>query len=762
MLRCYWNNSKNKKNERIFVIRDQSFDIPASYIVHRTSSIVHRTFVHRPSYIVHRPSYIVHRPSYIVHRTSYIVHRTSYIVHRTSYIVHRTFFITFAPHPKNSMARRKTPVSSKKGKKKGFRLLAVYRGNIHVILFLRILAVTVFLFLSRAVFYAFNIKYFADVPAMEELKIFYHGTRFDIAAILMLNLPFILMYILPFRFREKKGYLAAADIYFYLVNIFALLLNFVDIIYFRFTLKRVTADIFSYLQVGGDFDKLLPQFMKDFWYILLSWVLFTFLMVWVASRFRVGSTWQKMKGGSFAYYFVNILLMAVFAGATVIGIRGGIQLRPINVVTAAKYTTARNVPLVLNTPFSILRTWDNEKLNTVRWYKSEADLEKVFTPVHGGTTGNFRRMNVMIIILESFSREHIGLLNHDLDNGRYQGYTPFMDSLIQHGMYFDAYANGKTSIQGIPAVLSSIPSLMYESFIQTSYASGKYTSIGGLLKAKGYSTAFFHGGTNGTMGFDSYTRLVGFDKYFGRNEYNNEADYDGKWGIRDEEFFQFTAREISTLGQPFCAALFSLSSHHPYFVPPRYINILRTGKLPIQQSIMYTDLSLAEFFHTIQHLPWYQNTLFVITADHTSEAYYPYYQSNAGQYAIPLLFYRPGDELKGRSKVIAQQIDVMPTVLNYLGYEGNYLAFGTNLMDNQQPHFSVHFSSGIYGMIKDDNLLEFDGSRSTHLFNLSGDPMQKINVMNSSAGQKEKLEGFLKAFIQQYNNRLIENRLTAE
>lgn len=660
------------------------------------------------------------------------------------------------------MARRKASGSSKKGKSKGFKWLAVYRGNIHVILFLRLLTVTVFLFLSRAIFYVFNLKYFAGVPSMEELKIFYNGTRFDIAAILMVNLPFIAMYLVPFKFREKKGYMITADVYFYFANILALMMNFVDIIYFRFTLKRVTADIFTYLQVGGDFDKLLPQFLKDFWYIMISWILYTALMIFVVSRFRVASTGQKMKGGNFAYYAVNIFMMLVWSGLTIIGIRGGWQLRPINVVTAAKYTTARNVPLVLNTPFSILRTWNNEQIKPVNWFKSEEELSKIYTPIHDGKQGNFRKMNVMIIILESFSREHIGILNQDLDNGRYQGFTPFMDSLIRQGLYFDAYANGKTSIQGIPAVLSSIPSLMYESFIQTSYASGKYTSIAGLLKAKGYSTAFFHGGTNGTMGFDSYTRLVGFEKYFGRTEYNKEADYDGKWGIRDEEFMQYTAMQLNGMSQPFCAALFSLSSHHPYFVPPKYLNILRSGNLPIQQSIMYADLSLAKFFHTIQHMPWYKNTLFVITADHTSEGYYPYYETNAGQFAVPLLFYKPGDELKGMSKTTAQQTDVMPTVLSYLGYDRKYLAFGTNLFDSLSPHFSIHYSSGVYGMMKNGYLIEFDGSRSTHLFNLNRDPLQKINLLNAEKKEKDKLERFMKAFIQQYNNRLIENRLLAE
>jgi len=95
---------------------------------------------------------------------------------------------------------------------------------------------------------------------------------------------------------------------------------------------------------------------------------------------------------------------------------------------------------------------------------------------------------------------------------------------------------------------------------------------------------------------------------------------------------------MDQLPQPFMVAIFSLSSHHPYRVPKKYAHKFRKGKLPIQESIMYADYSLGEFFASAEKMPWYRNTLFVITADHTSEGYYPYYQTDAGQYAVPILF----------------------------------------------------------------------------------------------------------------------------
>lgn len=643
--------------------------------------------------------------------------------------------------------------------KKRFR---IYEGNILLVTLFRLLVVLIFFFLSRICFYLFNIPYFSNLGFGEVMRIFFIGLRFDIAAILIINFPVIFFNSIPFRFRYNKVYQAFVSTFFYLVNIVGLLSNFLDLIYFRFTLKRMTADIFSYLSVAGDFDKLVPQFIHDFWYVPLVWGLLSLLLIFFASHFSVIAPRGKSKGKSLQYLLVNSFYFLVIACLTVIGIRGGMQLRPIGIITAGNYTQAKNVPLLLNTPFSIARTIGHESLQTLLYYRKDEQMNKTFTPLHKRHPDHFRKMNVMIIVMESFSKEHIGSLNRNLEDGEYKGFTPFLDSLSRHSLLLNGFANGKTSIQGIPAVLSGIPSLMNESYIQSIYSTDKIHSLANLLKQKGYVSAFFHGGTNGTMGFDSYTRMTGFDHYFGRSEYHNDKDYDGEWGIRDEEFFQYTKRAIDHLPQPFMAAFFSLSSHHPYHVPKRYAHKFRKGKLPIQESIMYADYSLSKFFESAEKMPWYKNTLFVITADHSSEGYYPYYQTDAGQYAIPILFFRPGEKLEGKNGETASQTDIMPSVLDYLNFNRDYIAFGNSVFDTAAPHFSVHYISGTYGMIKDGYLLEFNGIKTTALFDLRNDNLQKINLAGKNLPVMKKLEDFLKAYLQQYNNRLIENRLTTE
>jgi phosphoglycerol transferase MdoB-like AlkP superfamily enzyme len=637
-----------------------------------------------------------------------------------------------------------------------------FSGNIYIVLFMKLLVVLLLFFLSRIFFYLFNLSYFSGVGFLDLMKLFFFGGRFDITAILIINLPIIVLYALPFRFRYKKGYQIVANGYFYVINIVGLMANFIDLIYFRFTLKRTTADIFSYLGVGGDFNKLIPQFLKDFWYVLVIWLLFIVILVWLSRRFRVKEPGGKGKGGEFTFYFVNGLLFIATMAIAVIGIRGGLQLRPISLITAGNYTSAKYFPLILNTPFSIAKSFGKETLKTEKYFTSEKELAEVYTPVHKPKSKEFLKSNVMIIILESVSLEHIGSLNKDLENGEYRGYTPFLDSLISQSLVFKGFANGKTSIQGIPSILSGIPSLMNESYIQSPYSANKIHGLAGLLKSKGYTSAFFHGGTNGTMGFDSYTKLTGFDHYYGRSEYNNEKDYDGKWGIRDEEFFQFTCHKLDQLSQPFFGALFSLSSHHPYYVPGKYSHIFRKGNLPIQESIMYTDFSLREFFKTAGKSKWFDNTLFVITADHSSEGYYPYYQSSVGQYATPFIFYKHGSELKGFPGEVVQQTDIMPSVLDYLGYDQDFIAFGTSVFDTSAPRFSIHYISGIYGLIMNGYLLEYDGSRSTSFYDLSADKLQKNNLISKNLPEMKKMEKFIKAYIQQYNNRFIENRLTAD
>src|SRR5690606_8998342 len=125
--------------------------------------------------------------------------------------------------------------------------------------------------------------------------------------------------------------------------------------------------------------------------------------------------------------------------------------------------------------------------------------------------------------------------------------------------------------------------------------------------------------------------------------------------------------ELNSLRQPFVSGLFSLSSHHPFRLPPDYIP---SGVVdhPFLESMRYTDYSLKYFFEIAKRQAWYKNTLFVITSDHTSltSNHSGTYSTSLGKYRIPLIIFKPDSDLKGVNSRVVQQLDIVPSILDFL------------------------------------------------------------------------------------------------
>jgi len=369
---------------------------------------------------------------------------------------------------------------------------------------------------------------------------------------------------------------------------------------------------------------------------------------------------------------------------------------------------------------------------------------------------------VVIFILESWGKESVGAYNKDLDNGTYQGFTPFLDSLMAVSkVYWNSFASGRKSIDAIPSLLAGIPNGQ-DPFILTPYASDSLHGLPKILRDEGYNTSFFHGAPNGSMGFKALVNLLGVEHYYGKDEYNNDADFDGIWGIWDEPFFQFFEKTINTFKQPFFSTIFSVSSHHPFKLPEQYKGKFRKGPLPVMECISYTDMALRKFFEKASQTDWFKNTVFVISADHATVSYHPEYKNEWGDVAIPIVLYSPGDSsFHGLDSGIIQQTDIIPSLLSYMNYDKPFLAFGENVFNKNRINFSVSYTGG-YRWIEDDYLLFFDGIKTRSLYNYKKDRLFKENLVDKNPEIVAKLERNLKAFIQQYNNRLIRNQLTVQ
>lgn len=638
------------------------------------------------------------------------------------------------------------------------------QGNIYLLLIWRFILLMLLFSACRILFYMFNQDFFPNITFNGFIRILWGGLQFDTTAILYTNLLYFFLFLLPFTFRYNRLYQLILKYLFIITNSLAIGANCADFVYFQFTMRRTTASVFSEFKNEQNFGSLIPKFIADYWYIFLIWIALTAIIIILYRKTKKPTIQAGIKYQ--LVYFVNgLALMLILLTLMVGGLRGGFRhsTRPITLSNAGQYIAEPlEAAIVLNTPFAIYRTLEKQSLKKVNYYNPQ-DLEQAYNPIHQPAQSDSTiRSNVVIFILESFGREYIEHYNKHLVSEGYQSFTPFLDSLIENSLYFKhSFANGRKSIDAMPSNLASIP-MMVEPYFLTSYSGNRINSIASLLRTEGYHTAFFHGAPNGSMGFQAFANVAGFEEYYGLNEYPNSDGFDGMWGVWDEEFFQFFADKLNGFKQPFCAALFSVSSHHPFKVPERYEGKFPKGTLPIHQCVAYTDFSLKRFFEKASQMPWFNNTLFVFTADHANQSYYPEYKTNIGVFAVPLVFYKPDGSLKGEVDELAQQIDIMPSVLGYLKFQKPFLAFGRNLFDNTQEPFVINYTSGTYQLFMGDYLYLFNGAKPSGLYQFKTDRLLSNNLLGTMPEVELKMERKLKAIIQQYNSRMIEDRLTAK
>ena len=209
-----------------------------------------------------------------------------------------------------------------------------------------------------------------------------------------------------------------------------------------------------------------------------------------------------------------------------------------------------------------------------------------------------------------------------------------------------------------------------------------------------------------------------------------------------------------------CRRSFSVSSHHPFKVPTEYEGAFKGGSLPIQKCIQYTDYSLKKFFKQVSTMPWFKNTIFVITADHTSsDIYFDESRTAWGYYSVPVIFYKPDNSLTEMSTDIAQQIDIMPSVLGHLHYDKPYVAFGRDVFRETTEPFAFNYNE-VYQLTKGEYILQFDGKKAISLYNFRKDPLLRSNLHTEQPEVVASMENFIKAVIQQYSNRMIEDKLS--
>ena len=630
--------------------------------------------------------------------------------------------------------------------------------NLWKSLSIRLISILLLLAFSRWFLYIFNIISFPDITCQELFRLFFIGFRFDINTLIIYNSPLIILYCLPLRYKFRDIYKKIIDTVFIIANSIAIGLNLIDVIYFRYLDKRMCSELFTFFK-GTDDNQigLMLSFVADFWFMFVLFFLILFLIIILTRKTRL----KKVETTDLKWHIKQSVTFVIVIAASVIGIRGGFQLIPISLLTATNYTT-KYTPLVLNTPFSILYGSMSAEVEQ-KYYFDPETIDSLYSPIHNNLSSNRfissvgKDRNVVMIILEGLGQEMIGFYNSNYE----KSLTPFIDSIFRESLTFDGMANGRRSIESLPSLFSGIPSLMATDYPSSRYASNRLEGLGSILKRHGYKTAFFHGGNNGTMNFYSTSRSSGFDDYYGRNEYNNDKDYDGTWGIYDMPFLQYTANKLNEYDEPFAATIFTLSSHGPYSLPDNYIvPEYVINRTPFEKTVRFLDDALSLFFKKISTYEWFDNTIFIFVADHgNTEHHFDEYRNIKGSYRIPIAFYAPNLIEKRKTDEIAEQIDINVSVVSLLEIKDPVFSFGRNLFDSLQRPSYISFLNSMYQYSDGRHFMQNDGKTIHAIYDINDKHLKNNLLKDSLLIDCSNIENEFKLKLQQFNNRMYQNKL---
>ncbi|OBX22006.1 phosphoglycerol transferase MdoB-like AlkP superfamily enzyme [Gelidibacter algens] len=639
-----------------------------------------------------------------------------------------------------------------------------FRKQEYTILLYRLFLAYAFYFLARFLFFLYNYDVLEVHSVSEFFRLSYYGLAFDTAAILYVNLLFILLSIIPLRVTTSSWYRKLLLYVYFSTNLIAYALNFVDFIYYKFNFARTTLSVLDVVKNEGNKTAMFFRFMVSYWHVYVLFILVSVLWVYLYKRVKIHPSAHRL---STKTYYISSAVGFVIIGTFIVGgIRGGDfkkSTRPINLVDASKHVNKmEQADLVLNTTFAFIRTFNNNSFKKVDYDVTDEEIQFYIKPIKHYENNPSTKPNIVVIITESMGREYLASFNKDIGIDDYVGYTPFLDSLAQHSLIFpNAFANGSKSIHGMSSVLSGIPSFA-DAFTSSSYSNQEIQSLVSVLNDLDYDTSFFHGAPNGSMGFLGFSNILGFDHYYGMEDYGNDDDFDGSWGIWDEPFLQFMKSTLDQKIQPFFSTVFTVSSHEPFNIPEKYDGKFPEGHIPMHEPVGYTDYAFKQFFEAAKKEPWFDNTIFVITADHCNQVYYDVYNKVINRRAVPILFYKSDGSLVGSSNELAQQIDIYPTLMDIIGYDQPFRSWGRSLIskDGVEP-FAINYNASQYHLQRGNYICTFDGKQATGFYDINDKSLEN-NLIANKTPEMEETEKACKAFLEDYFERIVDKRLSLD
>lgn len=630
--------------------------------------------------------------------------------------------------------------------------------------------------LLRLGFFIANHRFFSDVGTGEIIQAFIYGIIFDISALLMINGPLLLLYNLPLKFTNQQWFKITLLVLFLLLNLIFITINLADYGYFPVTQRRLMSEIYI---MFVDIMRMLPSMFSDYYYL--------FLALAVGGMIFIFTIWRLFKKLDNLIIYQSSLwrdigCLVLLIVLITIGIKGGIQRKPIR--QAHAFWSANRVTgyLTLNSSFTVIKSLfqaslphhrflpDNEasaEVTAMLCQKNEQMIDTQYPFLRRKSFPNTpQKQNLVVFIMESWTADYIGSLSGETPSA-----TPFFDSLAMSGTLFTNFlANGHRSVVAIPSILDSIPGFYSNSltgkgnsFIESQSEVNNYIGLGNILLKQGYTTSCHHGARRGALGFDIHSKLSGFLNYYGMEDYlkSGGSSRDTVWGVWDEEFFQDALRRMDKFQSPFCSVIFSLTSHEPFRIPPHQQKLFEqyANETNLQVALRYSDYSLQQFFQLAREKPWFENTIFIITADHTTHSKMNNFYSC---FHIPLLIYAPGLIAPQICNTIGSQVDILPTVLDLLHISATHNSMGSSLMDTERTHYTVVTDGSLYGIFNNQFVLLNDLEKNFGLYDYHLDPILKNDIQIKYPDIAQKLRRSLLAYIQSVSNAIAQNRICRE
>lgn len=538
---------------------------------------------------------------------------------------------------------------------------------------------------------------FRSLGGIQVLESFAVGIRFDASMVAMVvGIPLLVMMMLPFRWSHHVYWQRLWGWFIFITLLLMLFMMAADTVYFGVVHRHAGAEIGT---ISQDMASMTMLALSQY-----SGLLFLFGLISVAGAFAwrylthhippaPGRIWMRM-----ASILVGFLLLAILG-------RGGISGKPISVGEAFFSNSLPQGYLALNGAFAIARAI-NDSAPPPKVFMEQAEAiarthnylagkgapyyDKNYPLFHQARAAHSKpgaQPNIVVLMLESWGAIHIDAMRKQM-NLPALGVTPNFDSLAQNGrLYTRFYANGQRSIQGAAAVLAGMPTLPGMPFLGEGLEQNQQSFLGEIAQKQGYETFFLQSSDRSSLRFDAIAARAGFSTYLGNEdipELHEHKKAASTWGTWDHNTFQEASKRFAAAHKPFLGYVFTSTSHIPWLIPDdrwkKYSG--GTDQDKAQNAIYYADWALGELIASAKKEGYYDNTIFVLLADHTSE-FVENIDNAPNLFHIPLLLVGPGIK-PGIDERIGSQFDILPTLMDLAGWSADYASLGRSLLDNNR------------------------------------------------------------------------------